>query len=366
MALGQGPTIAALSYRLPITICHSLALITTTFRLVHRRQRKQCSWDDFWALVAVACDTVVFVYFWIRVMNNDRTSAGHPPSRTMGRINNLTDSLAFTSTVWSARISIACSVLRILPRGRIRSFVFYMTCLFGLTAALMLFFKSWICGRDLSWNIDCPRGRSFNIAKLATDIVADVALITVPLYLLWHTSLPKAPRYMLASVFATSILTTALSAVHAVYGMGTNTFLDGVTAHVEAAVTVMVCNLLVIVTYIYRRARNGRDLDDDITDFLTTQAPRRRAPLTFMSFTNIAQSKLTNFFSTTRRGSSIFLEATSSSNAGPNHHPTFGSDFSSVDSRGSSSVKPAKNDTTSSTAVVSGIGMSPPLPDAER
>ncbi|KAF8060796.1 hypothetical protein FPV67DRAFT_1587240 [Lyophyllum atratum] len=343
MAPAQEPTVATLlSYRLPVTICHSLALVTTTFRLLHRRRRKQCSWDDFWAMVAVACDMVVFIFFWLRAVNNDQTSAGHPPTKTVGRINNLTGLLASTSTLWSARISIACSVLRILPGGRTRSFVFYMTCLFGLTAILMLFFKAWICGRDSSWNTDCPRGQSLNIAKVATEIVADFALITIPLYLLWHTSLPKAPRYMIASVFATSILTTALSVIHAIYGMGPNRFLDGVTAHIEAAVTVMVCNLLVIVTYIYRRTRNGRDLDDDITEYLTTQAPRRRAPITFMSFTNITQSQLTTFFSTARRGSSLFLDATPSSDATRNNHPTFGSDFSSLDSRGSSSAEPTK------------------------
>lgn len=236
-----------------------------------------------------------------------------------------------------------------------------MNYLFGVLTFLMLFFKSWICVRNMSWSTDCPLGDGYNVAKLTTDILADVGLVAVPLYLLWHTSLPPGPRYMIRAVFATSILTTAISAAHAYYGMGPNRFLDGFTAHFESAVTVMMCNLLVVVTFAYRRLRNGRDLDDEVTEYLTTQRPRAHAPITFMSFTVLSQTRFTMFLSSTRRGSSIFPESSPSTTAARNNHSSFGSNHNLVDSREFTVSKAVQNgDAFSKYTHVGGTGTPPP------
>lgn len=152
---------------------------------------------------------------------------------------------------------------------------------------------------------------------------------------------------MIRAVFATSIATAAISAMHACYDLGPNQVLDSFTAHLESAVTVMVCNLLVVVTFFYRRFRNGSDLDDDVTVYLSTQRPRPRAPITFMSFAGLSHSQPITYLSAMRRGSSLFLEEIPSTNAARNNHPPFGSNLSNLssdDSRESTNDKTVKND----------------------
>ncbi|KAF5383084.1 hypothetical protein D9615_004858 [Tricholomella constricta] len=294
----------------------SVALVATAFRLIHRRQRKQFHWDDIFALIAGCFDTIVFACFWTRLILNDRARAGHPTSRALGVAIHLIMSLTFTSTLWSVRISIICSVLRIMPRGRTQILLRCIISAFALTWVLLIFFKCWICGSNMNWVGDCVLGRPFGIGRLTAVVVSNVILVGLPTFLLWHTSLPRPLRLMLRAIFSTSLLTTGISALHSVYAMGDNKYLEGFTAHFESAVTLMVCNLLVLVTFIYRRIRNGRDLDDELTEYLSTAPPRDNRRLTTrISFTNISSRSQPTFLSTLRRGSSVFLEANSSANA---------------------------------------------------
>ncbi|KAF8067987.1 hypothetical protein FPV67DRAFT_1168021 [Lyophyllum atratum] len=122
--------------------------------------------------------------------------------------------------------------------------------------------------------------------------------------------------------------------------------------------------LLVMVTYIYRRRRIGRDLQDDVTEYLTTQAPRPRAQLTFLSFINITLTQLTSFFPTTRRGSSLFLEGIVSGNAARNNQSSFGSDVCSIKTRELPSTK-AVDACTISPASTASDNCRPPLPEPE-
>ncbi|GLB43800.1 hypothetical protein LshimejAT787_1403120 [Lyophyllum shimeji] len=311
------------SFIATVTVFHSLALVVTTFRLYHRRRRKQSSWDDFWALAAVCFDTVVLVFFLVRVRNNDRTRAGHPPSRATARTNYFVIGLAVTAALWSARISIACSILRILPPGPTRSLVFRMAGLFGLVGLFGLSAKSWICAHDTSWSTDCPLTRAYIISKLSMDIMADAGLVAVPLTLLRHTSLPKGPRYMIRAVFATTIFTASIGVLRTVYGLHPNVT-TALIVHIESAVTVMLCNLLVVVTFIYRQICTGGDLDDETAAYVisASQQPRPRPRAMGVSFASFSKICLTtrlttiSYLLTTRsgRGSSVFREGDSSAN----------------------------------------------------
>ncbi|KAF5382998.1 hypothetical protein D9615_004848 [Tricholomella constricta] len=169
---------------------------------------------------------------------------------------------------------------------------------------------------------------------------------------------------MLRAIFSTSILTTAISALHSVYAMGNNKLLEGFTAHLEvdlffifdeplkrthlrtfcifqSAVTLMVCNLLFLVTFVYRRIRNGRDLDDELSEYLSTAPPRGdRRHATRISFTAISSRSQHTFLSTLRRGSSVFLEAAPSANA-PDNDASLESSLSSGYASAESSVEKA-------------------------
>lgn len=58
----------------------------------------------------------------------------------------------------------------------------------------------------------------------------------IPLYILWDSKLPKAPRYMIRVVFATSLSITTISAVEDVYAQGPYRNLQGYIIHFEVRV----------------------------------------------------------------------------------------------------------------------------------
>lgn len=63
--------------------------------------------------------------------------------------------------------------------------------------------------------------------------MADILLIVVPIIMLWNSTLPKGPRWMIRIVSATSIAATGCGVAHAVYILGTNRLMEGHTAQFE-------------------------------------------------------------------------------------------------------------------------------------
>ncbi|KAG5729443.1 hypothetical protein E4T56_gene6208, partial [Termitomyces sp. T112] len=293
------------------TVFYSLAIVATVFRLVNRKRRKQFSWDDWWALAAAFFDSVVFICSCIRFRIDRQALKNDPlPMKLQEGVYEAT-SVAFTCTIWASRISIACSILRVLPSGRTRSFVYFLTWVFFFNIVVMLILKNYVCGRKHVW-IDCSLGHAINIFKLCTDIVSNVLLVVIPLFILRHTRLPKAPLYMIRAVFVTTMCMISICTIRVIYVMRNNVPLNGITTNLEAAVTLLVCNLLVLVTFVYRHIRNGRDLDHELSEYLShaRNTPAARGLTIFTSIS--AQESPGSTRSTTGRGTSVFLELGSS------------------------------------------------------
>jgi len=121
--------------------------------------------------------------------------------------------------------------------------------------------KVWLCAKDGSWHntpfVSCPPAASVTIFQLATDVISSVALAVFPLLVLWHVDLPHKERILILTIFAASILFTGISILHTVYAFGPSNLrrriqLFAYTGHFEAAISLMVCNLLVVATRCYR------------------------------------------------------------------------------------------------------------------
>ncbi|KAF9457827.1 hypothetical protein BDZ94DRAFT_1146471, partial [Collybia nuda] len=231
------------------TCLHSLALVATGFRAAHRWRRAKFFWDDIWALVAAALNSILLITLWVRAHTRSQSFEVSVGLLIQWRLHS-------SSCPRAARASIACSILRLLPPCRTKKFVLGMIGWFAITFTVLFVQRIWWCGSNKVWTDDCPCWTPFIIEKLCTDVIANVMLVVVPVFMLWNSTLPKGPCWMIRVVFATSITVTACSATHAVYVLGDNRVLEGFTAHFEVPVTVMICNLLVIVTFCYRALRN--------------------------------------------------------------------------------------------------------------
>ena len=164
-------------------------------------------------------------------------------------------------------------------------------------------------------------------ARKIADIVSNVLLVVIPLFILRHTRLPKASLYMIRAVFVTTICMISICTIRVIYAMRNNIPLNGLITNLEvslvtrsspraltrglvqAAVTLLMCNLLVLVTFVYRHIRNGRDLDHELSEYLSRA---RGTPVVhgLTSFTSISAPELPDSAQlTTGRGTSLFLEA---------------------------------------------------------
>ncbi|KAH7882265.1 hypothetical protein F5I97DRAFT_334355 [Phlebopus sp. FC_14] len=243
------------------TVLHALAVILTSFRLWFRYRIRRLWWDDFWAALALSCDIGCAIAMWtLTVPNGSRHS--YIVSYWLGM-------LLYTCLIWFARLSIIISVVRVVPPSRCIHLV-----TFGTATALLLMWafilsaKTIECAIDRSWYnspfIACPIPPWVALGEVITDVASDVMLVLLPLRLLWRVKLPSNQRIMILCVFSSSILTSVVSVVHTAYIIPDSTFIGGMTAEIEGAVSLIVCNLLVIVTFLYRVTRGGRDLTDDL------------------------------------------------------------------------------------------------------
>ncbi|KAF9492587.1 hypothetical protein BDN71DRAFT_1451295 [Pleurotus eryngii] len=252
-----------------ISIPHSIALCATVFRSYERWRMGRLWWDDYWAMIALFFDIPNWLAFLLR-----------PPDGSGERFLSIESRvgiswvglICFPLTVWSARISIGVSSVRILPPGRMmRKVAFYMNVLFGLMCAGLLIYRGYSCGHDSSWHrnpgVQCFFPHNVGVYNLTTDIIADIMLIAIPLKMLWNVKLTYNLRPVVLSVFTASIFTTLASIVYVTFMFRAPRWerrlaiLVTIMSHLEATTALIVCNLLVLVTHFYRVYRNGQDIE---------------------------------------------------------------------------------------------------------
>ncbi|KAJ3506967.1 hypothetical protein NLJ89_g6565 [Agrocybe chaxingu] len=96
------------------------------------------------------------------------------------------------------------------------------------------------------------------------DLVADVSLVALPLVMIWRMRLPTQQRRLILIVVSGSILTIGTVVAFSVFCfIGTQSLdftddniLGAMMITLEDAVSLLVCNLFVIVTFFYRRISN--------------------------------------------------------------------------------------------------------------
>ncbi|KAJ8515298.1 hypothetical protein ONZ45_g7276 [Pleurotus djamor] len=252
-----------------LAIPHGLAIIATVFRLWDRQRLRRLWWDDLWAFIALIFDIPHMIVFFLRPASGSGSSTMPINSRIAIYWISL---VMFPSVLWAARISISVSILRLCPPGSIWRRVSYFTSvLFGFLWAGLLIYRVWQCGHDSAWHnnpgVQCFLPRSIGVMTLVTDIVADILLIAIPMIMIYSYQMAKSLRRLFMSVFAASILTSLASIVYVTFLFGARGWGPGlglivaITSHLEAAVSLLVCNILVIVTFFYRISHHGEDLE---------------------------------------------------------------------------------------------------------
>ncbi|KII85936.1 hypothetical protein PLICRDRAFT_94109 [Plicaturopsis crispa FD-325 SS-3] len=231
----------------------------TSYRIYIRRWR--IWWDDGFAFLGMLAFLVQIAAVFMHI---------HRPN-SLSWLSRVASyymiSTSFYLMIWSARLSIIFSVVRIDPSGYRRRKLYIFIVLFFL-ALILLFVQLFIvCEHQPGWkdahNPQCTLTRLIAISQLTTDVVADSILLWSPLKILSGLD-DKVLRRRLMIIFSTCIATTIVSLVHAVFILEDEGVKVILVAIVENGVSLLVCNVPVVVTAtLHLRGTSPAESTDD-------------------------------------------------------------------------------------------------------
>ncbi|KAK7466069.1 hypothetical protein VKT23_004793 [Stygiomarasmius scandens] len=192
-----------------LTHFHVAASVTTVIRFAHRRRNARLWWDDYLAIMVVPVDILYLVILWTRYKYG---VPGYPTSLRVAFF--FLSSFAFSLIVWPCRMSIALSIIRILPAQKnLHRFVYGLTAFFGLSCLAINLMTVLFCGLDTSWHhtagVQCtgtPWAASFTL-----DVIGDITLVATPIIALWRLNLPHHQRRLVQIIFSAGLLTVLAS-----------------------------------------------------------------------------------------------------------------------------------------------------------
>ncbi|TFK39724.1 hypothetical protein BDQ12DRAFT_773769 [Crucibulum laeve] len=246
----------AIACRIGLTVSHVVAISSTLYRLYDRKRLHRLWWDDYAALVASFFDCVVFVTMWSRVAEEHIAVSVLIPLRWI-------QMLSLTMAIWCPRISLALSISRPVLMTRL---TVALPFLFAFFAVVGLLQQSIVCGKNTAWYhappFVCQVSRSGSFIALACDIIADLALIIIPLRMFWGVSLPCLQHRLILCGFAASCFTVIVSIICVIFVLG-KLHLGETQGLIGGAVSLIACNFLIIITSFYRM---GRDTGSSTTE----------------------------------------------------------------------------------------------------
>ncbi|KZV81495.1 hypothetical protein EXIGLDRAFT_755554 [Exidia glandulosa HHB12029] len=231
------------------SVCSTVAIGMTVFRLYVRRGRYW--YDDAWALFSLLALFVQIASVFMHVPN--------PAQLT--KVNRVAAyyilATSFYAVIWSARLSILFSVIRLEPHTSTRKRLYWAALALFLTVCFLISQLFWVCEPEPGWkdlpSPQCTLNKEVAICQLVTDILSDALLVIAPLRMIRHVA-NTSLRRRLYFIFSTSVVTTIVSLVHAAYILRTGGTKVLVAAIVEDTVSLMVANLPVAATAAMRAA----------------------------------------------------------------------------------------------------------------
>ncbi|KAF8526666.1 hypothetical protein BU17DRAFT_20676, partial [Hysterangium stoloniferum] len=228
-------------------VCSVVAIASTIYRLIIRRGHYWA--DDACALFSMLALCVQVASVFMHVHN----------SADLSRLNRVAAyyilAVTFYATIWSARLSILFSMIRLDHSEKRRRRLFYVAGLYLLVVVILASQLFWVCELEPGWKDkpipQCILNEQVVICQLVSDIIADLILIIVPLKLLAGLQDQKL-RIRLIFIFSTSIVTTIVSLVHAAYILKNGRIEVLISALVEDCMSLFVCNIPVVVNSILR------------------------------------------------------------------------------------------------------------------
>jgi hypothetical protein len=166
----------------------------------------------------------------------------------------------FYTVVWSARLSMLFSIIRIDPNLRRRRWLYFIASLYIVVYILLGFQLLWVCQQEGPWKKlatpQCHLTVSVAVAQLTTDIFADGSLVIIPM-IVFRALDDRRLRRRLMVIFSTCVITTIVSLVHAIYLLTTSGLPVLVAGITEDCISLVVCSIPVIATAVLQQGQEA-------------------------------------------------------------------------------------------------------------
>ncbi|KAF8997829.1 hypothetical protein BDQ17DRAFT_1190356, partial [Cyathus striatus] len=214
------------------------AMVSTLYRLYVRRNRLWV--DDGLAIFSMLALIVQVIAVFLPVTE-----------RQIGVTRYYIIAASFYTIVWSSRLSMLFTIIRIDPYPVRRMIMLAIAFIFFIVFLILLSQLIWLCENHPKWkNMKipmCTLEKQIGIGQLVADTTIDLILLIAPLQLFLILR-DKWLRNRLIVVFSTCAITTIVSLVHIVYiflSAGPKVLISGM---VEDCVSLFVCNIPIIIT----------------------------------------------------------------------------------------------------------------------
>ncbi|KIK61508.1 hypothetical protein GYMLUDRAFT_43068 [Collybiopsis luxurians FD-317 M1] len=243
-----------------------IVLCTIAARICIRYLNRRLWWDDICALLTTLITTLLIIADFL---TDGQISPTPSQSRQLRIVQNWIIVVTYSSAIWSARMSLILSIIRLIPP------FFTLRKISEVTSVVFVFMwmgtlipKIYICASDLSWytipNPTCSLGNTeLAIGELITYVAADIMLIFIPLRLLYHVTLVKSKRRMLIIMFSANLFNTVISVIHAVFLIDSALYLLFIVTKTEVGMALILANLAILTPYIYRLVNLEGDFDSE-------------------------------------------------------------------------------------------------------
>ncbi|KAG1868471.1 hypothetical protein F4604DRAFT_1682392 [Suillus subluteus] len=225
-------------------VSHSIAIICTIFRLVYRGRMHQLWWEDAWAALALVADGIIFLVcclgrHCLPGMYLDRRSDKFMDSR-----NRFYQCAVFRAARMSSHF---------LDHPRRQSLGIQDPQTDDPSHRSVICVYVGRAARSEAQYLQIPLLPPGQIIGNSADFTADVSLVAAPLHLLKNAGLSRSKKVLIQSAFCASLLITAVTIPHStLLILGTFNTTTLMFAHIKAALSLTVCNLLAIATFLYR------------------------------------------------------------------------------------------------------------------
>ncbi|KAF9261970.1 hypothetical protein L218DRAFT_1078353 [Marasmius fiardii PR-910] len=303
------------SGRVIITLFYSIAIVLTLYRVFHRVRIHRFSWDDWLACLALLLIILYLILDWVRITIIDHRQSYDPEKYSDYLIAIYLIANSFSVAIlWCSRASLSLSITRILPPSRLRKFTIFFSVICLLAGVIVIVVNGAICTWTRITGVPgpglprCAGGPILYIFTAACDLTTSLILTALPLHFLWRNTvdLPKSERRLILTLFASSFLTFIACLVHIIYIAEKNPFAITYSSKMQASVSLIVCNLVVVVpslyTLLFRRYFNGNRDSATYTEGTPSVTP-------YGTITTV-----THPFSTTNQGTTTRTQSSKSKN----------------------------------------------------